>query len=131
MRHSWIGSNALYTATPALKKTFREDKKNILVLGTVTYHHGYHEEDKVPESDSKYNTGLLRRHGVKRIRAERTSGDCQSRTAITARNFDVPEVGENFPRAISASGNGVSKEIALATRTHFQVHHPEKLLEKV
>lgn len=123
---------ALYTVTPTFKKMFREDERMILVLGNVTYHHGYNKEAEVPESDcKKYNTGLLGRHGLKRIRVERTSEDYQSRTATTAHNFDVPEVGGKFPRVRSASDNGVSKEIALATRTHFKIHHPDKLHEKV
>ena len=119
--------------TPAFEKKFGKDKKKILILDNATYHHGYNEEVKVPESNSKtYNTSLLQNHGVKRIRVERAGDNCQGRSLITTHNFEVPEPGGSFPRARSACGNGVSKEeVALATRTYFQVHHPEKLLEKV
>ncbi|CAM9566934.1 unnamed protein product [Sphacelaria rigidula] len=39
--------------TPASKKVFGGDKKMILVLDNVSYHHGFDQEVKVPESNSK------------------------------------------------------------------------------
>lgn len=80
--------------TPAFEEMFVNDKNVVLVLDLATYHHGYNEEFKVTESNSKmYNTRLLQRHGVKRIRVERESGDCQGRTVVTTHNSKVPEAG--------------------------------------
>lgn len=117
--------------TPAFKEVFGSDKKMILVLDNASYHHGFDEEVRVPEANSKrYNTELLQRYGVRSIKVERAGKN--SSAVATTRNIEVPGPGQVFPQANSKCGNGVSKEeVALATRAYFQAHHPEKLLEKV
>ena len=84
-----MDQNAPHTG---IQQKFGEDKKMILVLDNATYHHGYNEEVKAPESNSKtYNTSLLQNHGVKRIRVERAGDNCQGRPLITTHNIEVPE----------------------------------------
>ena len=110
--------------TPAFEALFGKDMKMILVLDNASYHHGYDEEVKVPETNTKVaNTALLQKYKVGSIKVTRQG---------TTRNIEVPDPGSKFPQANSKCGNGVSREeIALATRTYFQTYHPDKLLEKV
>ena len=119
--------------TPAFRTVFGEHKKMILVLDNAAYHHEYNEEVKVPESNTKkYNTELLQKHGVQYIKVPRPREDGEGKSTTVWRNFEVPEADEVFPQSNSRCGYGVSKEeVALATRAYFQVHHPDKLLEKV
>lgn len=94
--------------TPALKKEFCQDRKMIPKLDKATQYNGCNGEAKVPESSSKtYDTCLLQKHSVKRIRVERTRGGCQGRFEITAHNFEVPQAGEILllrgPRVVTVS----------------------------
>lgn len=77
-----------------LKEIFDEDKRMILVLDIQHAPPRLQGVLKVPESISKtynYNISLLQRHGVKRIRVERTGGYCQGQIVIPMHNIKVPE----------------------------------------
>ena len=112
--------------TPAYKAEFK-DKKMILVLDNASYHHGFDEEVKVPETNTKkHNVELLRRLGVRSIKVKRATNG-----RVVEHNFEVPsEPGTSFPNA--RQKGGVSREeAAAATREYIHLHHAEKLEERV
>ena len=112
--------------TPAYKAEFK-DKKMILVLDNASYHHGFDEEVKVPETNTKkHNVELLRRLGARSIKVKRATNG-----RVVEHNFEVPsEPGTSFPNA--RQKGGVSREeVAAATREYIHLHHPEKLEERV
>ncbi|CAN0169096.1 unnamed protein product [Ascophyllum nodosum] len=113
--------------TPAFNEVF-PGKKMILVLDNASYHHGCDAEVRVPETNTKkYNVGLLRSYKARSIKVERQN---ENGDTLTHR-FEIPqELDSSFPNANQEGGVSVA-EVALATRQFFQLHHPEKLMEKV
>ncbi|CAN0433341.1 unnamed protein product, partial [Ascophyllum nodosum] len=115
----WLGRRL----APAFEKLFG-DKKMILVLDNASYHHGFGEEVRVPETNSKKYT-----FGAKSITARRKK--TAPNVGVPEFHFEVPqEAGSTFPGVRSVGG--VSKEeVAIATREYLQLHHPTKLVERV
>lgn len=73
------------------KKVFGD--KMTMILDNAPYHHGYDRDAKVPETNNKYNTGRLRKHGAPRIIVKRGDPGGRGGKEECEFNFEVPPQG--------------------------------------